>query len=84
MNIIVAKHAGFCSGVKRAIETTEETALNDKAYVYGQLVHNERVIEDLEKKGIKFVEDIDDIPENAHKHTPYHSMQFLLLFLLLS
>jgi 4-hydroxy-3-methylbut-2-enyl diphosphate reductase len=65
MNIIVAKHAGFCSGVKRAIETTEETALNDKAYVYGQLVHNERVIEDLEKKGIKFVEDIDDIPENA-------------------
>ena len=65
MNIIVAKHAGFCSGVKRAIETAEETALNDKAYVYGQLVHNERVIEDLEKKGIKFVEDIGDIPENS-------------------
>lgn len=67
MQITVAKHAGFCFGVKKAIEIAEETsANNDKTtYVYGQLVHNERVIENLEKKGIEFVEDIDEIPENA-------------------
>jgi 4-hydroxy-3-methylbut-2-enyl diphosphate reductase len=66
MNIIVAKHAGFCSGVKKAIEIAEDTASKSgKTYVYGQLVHNERVIEDLEKKGIKFVENIEDIPENT-------------------
>lgn len=67
MKITVAKHAGFCFGVKKAIDIAEETAAkNDgKTYVYGQLVHNEQVIEDLQKKGIEFVENIDDIPENA-------------------
>ena len=66
MNIVVAKHAGLCSGVKRAIEIAEDTAAkNEKTYVYGQLVHNERVIEDLEKKGIKFVDNIEDIPDNS-------------------
>jgi len=67
MEIMVAKHAGFCFGVKKAIDIAEETALKskEKTYVYGQLVHNERVIGDLEKKGIEFVENIDDIPENA-------------------
>jgi len=66
MNITVAKHAGFCFGVKKAIEIAEETALkNGKTYVYGQLVHNERVIDALQKKGIEFVDNIDDIPENA-------------------
>ncbi len=68
MSIIVAKHAGFCFGVKRAIETAEETAEKNKGrktYVYGQLVHNERVIDDLKKRGIEFVDSIEDIPDNA-------------------
>ena len=66
LKITVAKHAGFCSGVKKAIEIAEETAKNSgKVYVYGQLVHNERVIKELEKKGVVFVENMDDIPENS-------------------
>ena len=68
MSIIkVAKHAGFCFGVKKAIEIAEEVAQNnrEKTYVYGQLVHNEKVINDLENKGIIFVEDINEIPGNA-------------------
>ena len=68
MEISVAKHAGFCFGVKKAIEIAEETAEENKdkkTYVYGQLVHNERVIDDLQKKGIEFVENIENIPENA-------------------
>lgn len=68
MQITVAKHAGFCFGVKKAIDVAEETAAKNKdgkTYVYGQLVHNERVIEDLERKNIEFVENIEDIPENA-------------------
>lgn len=65
--IIVAKHAGFCFGVKKAIEIAEEVAQNnnENTYVYGQLVHNEKVIRDLEDKGIIFVENIRDIPQNA-------------------
>ena len=65
--IKVAKHAGFCFGVKKAIEIAEEVAQSNsgKTYVYGQLVHNEKVIKDLENKGIIFVENINDIPQNA-------------------
>lgn len=65
--IKVAKHAGFCFGVKKAIEIAEEVAQsnNGSTYVLGQLVHNEKVIKNLEDKGIIFVEDINDIPQNA-------------------
>ena len=67
MEIKVAKHAGFCFGVKKAIEIAEEVASNTNGMVYvkGQLVHNEIVIKNLESKGIRFIDDIDNIPENA-------------------
>lgn len=67
VEIKVAKHAGFCFGVKKAIEIAEDVAQrNDgKTYVYGQLVHNEKVINDLEGKGIIFAESMDEIPQNA-------------------
>ena len=68
MEIMVAKHAGFCFGVKKAIEIAEETASKNKdskTYVYGQLVHNERVIDDLQSKGIIFAESIEEIPNDA-------------------
>ena len=64
---MVAKHAGFCFGVKRAIDIAKEVASknNEKTYVYGQLVHNERVIDDLGEKGIEFEDNIENIPKNA-------------------
>lgn len=67
MQILVAKHAGFCFGVKRAIDIAREVASKNegRTYVYGQLVHNEKVISDLENKGLVFVENIDEIPESA-------------------
>ena len=67
MDIKVAKHAGFCFGVKKAIEIAEEIAEKNtgKTYVYGQLVHNEKVIKELENRGIVFVENINEIPQNA-------------------
>lgn len=67
-SIKVAKNSGFCFGVKKAIEIAEEVAEKNNGnptYVLGQLVHNERVIDDLEKKGIIFVDNILDIPQNA-------------------
>jgi 4-hydroxy-3-methylbut-2-enyl diphosphate reductase len=67
MEIKVAKHAGFCFGVKKAIEIAEEVAqkTSGNTYVLGQLVHNEKVIKNLQEKGIVFVENIDNIPQNA-------------------
>lgn len=67
MNIRVAKHAGFCFGVRRAIQLAQNVALKTKkkTYVPGQLVHNEVVIKDLESKGIEFVDKVEDLPQNA-------------------
>ena len=67
-SIKVAKNSGFCFGVKKAIEIAQEVAEKNNGqptYVLGQLVHNERVIDDLEGKGIVFVDDINEIPQNA-------------------
>ena len=52
MTVKVAKTAGFCFGVKRAVETVyKEAEKQDKPiYTYGPIIHNEEVVADLEKK----------------------------------
>ncbi len=60
MEIIVGKTAGFCYGVKRAVEGTKSEIEKTKEPIYclGEIVHNQQVIEMLEKEGITFIEDI--------------------------
>ncbi len=54
MKINLAKYAGFCFGVKRAIDTAYKTLANNKnVYILGNIVHNENVARKLEKAGIK-------------------------------
>lgn len=68
MEIIVGKTAGFCYGVKRAVEgTLKEIELNDKKEIYclGELVHNKQVIKKLEKKGINIISTTDEINNNS-------------------
>lgn len=66
MEIIVAKSAGFCFGVKKAVDTVyHETKKQDKLYTYGPIIHNEEVVSDLENKGVKVVENIYDL-ENGN------------------
>lgn len=51
MEIIVGKNAGFCYGVKRAVEGAEnELKINDKIACIGEIVHNKQVVESLKKK----------------------------------
>ena len=61
MEIIVGKTAGFCYGVKRAVEGAEnEVKKNNKnTYCLGEIVHNKDVVKDLENKGIEFINDLD-------------------------
>jgi 4-hydroxy-3-methylbut-2-enyl diphosphate reductase len=61
--IIRAENAGFCFGVKQAIEKAERAAENTagKIYSMGSLIHNERVTGDLEKKGIKIISSLDEV-----------------------
>ena len=62
MEIIVGKTAGFCYGVKRAVESAENEINNSEEQVYclGEIVHNKQVVNELKEKGIKFVENIDE------------------------
>ncbi len=60
--IILAKTAGFCFGVKRAVDTVYEQVNEVKAtdtivYTYGPIIHNEEVVKDLESKGVKIIPD---------------------------
>ena len=63
MEIILAKTAGFCFGVQRAVDTAYEHA-DDKGrvYTYGQIIHNEEVVGDLSRHGVKVIED-DELPD---------------------
>ena len=66
MKIILGKTAGFCAGVKNAVDkATMETNKYTNIYCLGELVHNKQVTEDLAKKGAIFIENIDDAKENV-------------------
>ncbi len=62
MNVTLAKSAGFCFGVKRAVDTVYEEIKNGGAiYTFGPIIHNEEVVSDLEKKGVVVVNDIEEL-----------------------
>ena len=62
MNVILAKSAGFCFGVKRAVDTVYERILKkEPLYTFGPIIHNEEVVRDLEKKGVVVVNDVDEL-----------------------
>ena len=66
MNIIIAKDAGYCFGVRDAVNMAYDTAEKyGDVYMLGDIVHNEKVVSDLEKAGAKVVSDIDQIPDNS-------------------
>ena len=61
MELITAKTAGFCFGVKRAVEKVYDNAGKGNVYTYGPIIHNEEVVKDLEEKGVKVIEEGADI-----------------------
>ncbi len=62
----LAEHAGFCYGVKRAVELAESAAATGKKCVMlGHLIHNDAVVSRLESMGIAAAACVDDIPRGA-------------------
>ncbi len=62
MEVILADNAGFCFGVKRAVDTVYEQAESgEKIYTYGPIIHNEEVVEDLKKKGVGVIESEEEL-----------------------
>ena len=65
MKITVAKDAGYCFGVRDAVNLAYDAAEKyGEVYMLGDIVHNENVVKDLEKSGAKVVDSLDDIPED--------------------
>lgn len=61
MEIIVGKTAGFCYGVKRAVEgAIEELKNNEDIFCLGEIVHNKQVINNLESKGMRFINFLEE------------------------
>ena len=61
MEVIIGKNAGFCYGVERAVNTTKkELESVEEIYCLGELVHNSRVIKDLEQRGLKTIENFEN------------------------
>ena len=64
MKVVVAKSAGFCFGVRRAVDMVyAEAEKEKKVYTLGPIIHNEQVVEDLEKKGVQVLHSVDDLKE---------------------
>ncbi len=65
--VLLAKPRGYCAGVDRAVQTVEMALerFGQPVYVRKQIVHNVHVVRSLEKRGVIFVDDNDEIPEGA-------------------
>lgn len=63
MEITVAKSAGFCFGVQRAVDSVykELEENSGKIYTFGPIIHNEQVVEDLNKRGIEVIDTVEQL-----------------------
>ena len=62
MKVTVARSAGFCFGVKRAVDTVyEQSGLHSPVYTYGPIIHNEEVVADLAARGVRTVESLEEL-----------------------
>jgi len=65
MKITVAKDAGYCFGVRDAVNLAYDASDSyGEVYMLGDIVHNENVVKDLENAGAKVVDTLDDVPED--------------------
>ena len=65
--ILLANPRGFCAGVERAIEIVEKSLekYDCPVFVRHHVVHNKKVVENLESKGVTFVKEVDEIPDES-------------------
>jgi 4-hydroxy-3-methylbut-2-enyl diphosphate reductase len=66
-SVVLAAPRSFCAGVERAIDIVERALERYPApiYVRRQIVHNEHVVQDLERRGVVFVRELDEVPDGA-------------------
>ncbi len=68
MKLILANPRGFCAGVYMAIDVVDQLldiCPDEPIYVYHEIVHNLHVVERFKKRGVKFVEEVDEVPNGS-------------------
>ena len=71
MSVTVAKTAGFCFGVRRAVDLAEQqTRQGGEIYAYGEIIHNMHEIARLEKMGVHTAQTLDGIPDGERRAHP--------------
>ncbi len=66
MSVTVAQTAGFCFGVRRAVDLAEQQAAkHGEIYAYGEIIHNTHEVARLEKQGVRTANTLDEIPDGA-------------------
>ena len=61
---ITARNGGFCQGVKKAVDTALSVP-TENAYIYGEIIHNKGVNDEIQKRGLKTVESLEEVPNGA-------------------
>ncbi|TCK97996.1 4-hydroxy-3-methylbut-2-enyl diphosphate reductase [Natranaerovirga hydrolytica] len=61
MEIVMAKTAGFCFGVDKAVKIAYENAKHKNVYTYGPIIHNTQLVDDLSKNGVEVINSLEDI-----------------------
>ena len=77
MRIYIAEHAGYCFGVKRAVDIAIETiknAENITTYSLGPLVHNSQVVDKLSKNGLKVIDKVDKQDNGKIIKSPWNTL----------
>lgn len=68
IKLLLASPRGFCTGVKKAIEILNNLIKkkpNQTIYCYHQIVHNTHVVKDFEERGVKFVDNLNEVPNGS-------------------
>ena len=81
MKIILSKKMGFCFGVKKSVNLAENALKEkkDNLYMLGSIINNPQVIEYFKKKGVRIVDDLDEVPEESTIITRAHGISPTIL-----
>ncbi|MEM9083500.1 MAG: 4-hydroxy-3-methylbut-2-enyl diphosphate reductase, partial [Planctomycetota bacterium] len=69
MRILLSNPRGFCAGVHMAIDVVDQLidlCPDDPIYVYHDIVHNKHVVDRFKERGVVFVEDVNEVPEDSY------------------
>ena len=64
MELVFAKNGGFCRGVKKAVDTALSVS-PENTYIFGEIIHNPKVVEEITARGIVTVDKLSDVPQGA-------------------